>query len=50
MKRVSLPRGLPVACWRRGVAESAPAEVITLGQHAAAWWQTRVSSVVHQVR
>lgn len=29
-------------------AESAPAEVITLGQHAAAWWQTRVSSVVHQ--
>ena len=29
-------------------AESAPADVITLGQHAAAWWQTRVSSVVQQ--
>ncbi|MDZ7280165.1 FAD-dependent oxidoreductase [Pantoea eucrina] len=26
-------------------AESAPPEVITFGQHAAAWWQRRVSSV-----
>ncbi|SFK37721.1 glycine oxidase [Candidatus Pantoea symbiotica] len=29
-------------------AESAPRDVITLGQHAAAWWQQRVSSVEHQ--
>ncbi len=29
-------------------SESAPQEVISLGQHAAAWWQQRVSSVAHQ--
>lgn len=29
-------------------AESAPAEVITLGQHAADWWQQRVSCVERQ--
>lgn len=29
-------------------AESAPAEVISLGQHAARWWQQRVSCVEHQ--
>ena len=29
-------------------SESAPQEVISLGQHAAGWWQQRVSSVAHQ--
>lgn len=29
-------------------SESAPQEVISLGQHSAAWWQQRVSSVTHQ--
>lgn len=29
-------------------AESAPPAVIELGQHSAAWWQQRVSSVAHQ--
>ncbi|MBK0090201.1 FAD-dependent oxidoreductase [Erwinia sp. S59] len=29
-------------------SESAPQEVIALGQHGAAWWQQRVSSVAHQ--
>ncbi|WP_312830918.1 FAD-dependent oxidoreductase [Pantoea eucrina] len=29
-------------------AESAPADVISLGQHAARWWQQRVSCVEHQ--
>ncbi len=29
-------------------SESAPQEVIALGQHAAGWWQQRVSSVAHQ--
>ncbi|WP_343551002.1 FAD-dependent oxidoreductase [Pantoea sp.] len=28
-------------------AESAPREVISLGQHSAAWWQQRVSGVEH---
>ncbi|ORM72479.1 thiamine biosynthesis protein thio [Pantoea wallisii] len=28
-------------------AESAPADVITLGQYSAAWWQQRVSGVQH---
>jgi len=29
-------------------SESAPPAVIELGQHAAAWWQQRVSDVAHQ--
>jgi glycine oxidase len=29
-------------------SESAPQEVISLGQHSAGWWQQRVSSVTHQ--
>lgn len=29
-------------------SESAPQEVITLGQHSAGWWQQRVNSVVEQ--
>ncbi|ORM63633.1 FAD-dependent oxidoreductase [Pantoea rodasii] len=29
-------------------SESAPQEVISLGQHAAGWWHQRVSSVAHQ--
>jgi glycine oxidase len=29
-------------------AESAPREVISLGQHSAAWWHQRVSGVEHQ--
>ncbi|QDY44037.1 FAD-dependent oxidoreductase [Candidatus Pantoea soli] len=29
-------------------AESAPADVIRLGQHAAGWWQQRVSGVAHR--
>jgi len=29
-------------------SESAPQEVISLGQHAAGWWQQHVSSVAHQ--
>nr|WP_310618021.1 FAD-dependent oxidoreductase [Pantoea cypripedii] len=45
----------PPASWFAGgmlapwcEAESAPRAVIDLGQHAAAWWQQRVSSVEHQ--